>query len=102
MVTGGAGEPSAKCAKVDEAKEEEDPLVRRKEELILGVENARAEAKRWEKSLVRDAEEVAKRLKRKAATGREEPFNIRGNHAKGARSVGVSVQANESVFPGLP
>ena len=73
MVTGGAGEPSAKRAKADEAKEEEDPLVRRKEELILGVENARAEAKRWEKSLVRDAEEVAKRLKRKADEEAERP-----------------------------
>ena len=73
MVTGGAGEPSAKRAKVDEAKEEEDPLVRRREELILGVENARAEAKRWEKSLVRDAEEVAKRLKRKADEEAERP-----------------------------
>ena len=28
------GEPSAKRAKVDEADEEEDPLVRRKEELV--------------------------------------------------------------------
>ena len=73
MVTGGAGEPSAKRAKVDEAKEEEDPLVRRREELILGVENARAEAKRWEKSLVRDAEEIAKRLKREADEEAERP-----------------------------
>ena len=42
----GAGEPMAKRAKVDEAKEakeEEDPLVRRREELILEVANARAE-----------------------------------------------------------
>ena len=30
----GAGEPSAKRAKVDEADEEEDPLVRRKEEFV--------------------------------------------------------------------
>ena len=45
----GAGEPSAKRAKVDEAKEEEDPLVRRKEEVVRllgrarkGKDNARA------------------------------------------------------------
>ncbi|WZN65639.1 putative ankyrin repeat protein [Chloropicon roscoffensis] len=36
-----AVEPSAKRAKVDEAKEEEDPLVRRKEEVVRLLERAR-------------------------------------------------------------
>ena len=38
----GAGEPSTKRAKVDEAKEEEDPLVRRKEEVVRLLEEASA------------------------------------------------------------
>ena len=38
----GAGEPSAKRAKVDEADEEEDPLVRRKEELVVAANEARS------------------------------------------------------------
>ncbi|WZN65966.1 putative ankyrin repeat protein [Chloropicon roscoffensis] len=38
----GAGEPSAKRAKVDEADEEEDPLVRRKEELVRLLKEARS------------------------------------------------------------
>ena len=40
----GAGEPSAKRAKVDEAdeKEEEDPLVRRKEEVVRLLEESSA------------------------------------------------------------
>ena len=54
----GAGEPSAKRAK----KDIEDPLVRRRNELLLGVANARAEGMR----LVREAEEEAQRLKREA------------------------------------
>ena len=33
----GVGDPSAKRAKVDEAEEEEDPLVRRKEELVVAA-----------------------------------------------------------------
>ena len=37
----GAGDPSAKRAKVDEAEEEEDPLVRRKEEVVRLLERAR-------------------------------------------------------------
>ena len=41
----GAGEPSAKRAKVDEAKEEEDPLVRRKEEVVRLLEQASAKGK---------------------------------------------------------
>ena len=41
MVAREAGEPTAKRAKVDEAKEEEDPLVRRKEARSRG--DARAE-----------------------------------------------------------
>ena len=49
---------AAKRAKVDK----EDPLVRRRNELILEVANARAEGMR----LVREAEEKAERLKREA------------------------------------
>ena len=41
-MTRGAGEPSAKRAKVDE---EEDPLVRRKEEVVRLLERARAKGK---------------------------------------------------------
>ena len=41
----GAGEPSTKRAKVDEAKEEEDPLVRRKEEVVRLLEKASAKGK---------------------------------------------------------
>ena len=37
-----AGEPSAKRAKVDEAEEEEDPLVRRREELVVAAKEARS------------------------------------------------------------
>ncbi|WZN64896.1 putative ankyrin repeat protein [Chloropicon roscoffensis] len=40
-MTRGAGEPSTKRAKVDEADEEEDPLMRRKEELVRLLERAR-------------------------------------------------------------
>ena len=49
----GAGEPSAKRAKADEADEEEQALVRRREELILGVENMRAKGKELEERLSR-------------------------------------------------
>ena len=45
MVAGAAGEPSAKRAKVDEADEEEDPLVRRKEEVVRLLEKASAKGK---------------------------------------------------------
>ncbi|WZN66490.1 putative ankyrin repeat protein [Chloropicon roscoffensis] len=38
----GAAEPSTKRAKVDEAEEKEDPLVRRKEEVVRLLEEARA------------------------------------------------------------
>ena len=41
MVARGAGEPTAKRAKADEAKEEEDPLVRRREELVRLLGRAR-------------------------------------------------------------
>ena len=41
----GAGEPSSKRAKADEADEEEDPLVRRKEEVVRLLEEARAKGK---------------------------------------------------------
>ena len=59
----------AKRAKVDEAKEakeEEDRLVRRREELILEVENARAKGEELEERMVREAEKKAERLKREA------------------------------------
>ena len=38
----GEGESSTKRAKVDEADEEEDPLVRRKEELVVALKEARS------------------------------------------------------------
>ncbi|WZN63701.1 hypothetical protein HKI87_08g52520 [Chloropicon roscoffensis] len=41
----GEGEPSTKRAKVDETEEEEDPLVRRKEEVVRLLERARAKGK---------------------------------------------------------
>jgi len=46
-MAGGAGEPSAKRAKVDEAnkEEEEDPLVRRKEEVVRLLEESEREGK---------------------------------------------------------
>ncbi|WZN62040.1 hypothetical protein HKI87_05g35760 [Chloropicon roscoffensis] len=44
-MAGAAGEPSAKRAKVDEAEEEEDPLVRRKEEVVRLLEEASAKGK---------------------------------------------------------
>ena len=45
MVARGAGEPTAKRAKADEAKEEEAPLVRRREELVRLLEKASAKGK---------------------------------------------------------
>ena len=57
MVADGAGEPSSKRAKVDKAKEEEDPLVRRREELALGFANTWAKGKELGARLVREAEE---------------------------------------------
>ena len=56
MVADGAGEPSSKRAKVDKAKEEEDPLVRRREELALGFANTWAKGKELGARLVREAE----------------------------------------------
>ena len=41
----GAGEPSTKRAKADEAEEKEDPLVRRKEEVVRLLEEASAKGK---------------------------------------------------------
>ena len=41
----GAAEPTAKRQKMDEADEEEDPLMRRKEELVRLLEEARAKSK---------------------------------------------------------
>ena len=38
----GAGEPSTKRAKADEADNEEDPLVRRREELVVAAKEARS------------------------------------------------------------
>ncbi|WZN58863.1 putative ankyrin repeat protein [Chloropicon roscoffensis] len=70
-MAGGAGSSSsAKRAKVDKAKEEEDPLVRRREELVLMDANMRANAiakgKELEEGLVREAKEIAERLFREA------------------------------------
>ena len=62
----GAGEPSAKRAKADEADKEEDALVRRREELILGIANARVTGEELEKRLLREAKEKAERLKQEA------------------------------------
>ena len=62
----GAAEPTAKRQKVDEAEEEEDPLVRRREELALGFANARAEGMRLYERLVQEAKEEGERLKREA------------------------------------
>ena len=66
----GEGEPSAKRAKVDKTDEEEDALVRRREELVLMDANARANVRAMRKelgeSMVREAEETAKQLKREA------------------------------------
>ena len=62
----GAAEPTAKRQKVDEADEEEDPLVRRREELVLMDANARAKGREVEEGLVREAEEKAERLEREA------------------------------------
>ncbi|WZN58864.1 hypothetical protein HKI87_01g03880 [Chloropicon roscoffensis] len=53
----GTGEPSSKRAKVDKAKEEEDPLVRRREELALSFANTWAKGKELGARLVREAEE---------------------------------------------
>ena len=65
-----AGESSAKRAKVDKTDEEEDALVRRREELVLMDANARANVRAMRKelgdSMVREAEETAKQLKREA------------------------------------
>ena len=57
-----AAEPTAKCAK----KDKEDPLVRRRNELVLLDANARAEGERRGKELVREAKLEAKRIKREA------------------------------------
>ena len=62
----GAAEPTAKRQKVDEAEEEEDPLVRRREELALGFANARAKGKELGERMVREAKLKRKRLRRKA------------------------------------
>ncbi|WZN64385.1 putative ankyrin repeat protein [Chloropicon roscoffensis] len=88
-----AGEPSAKRAKVDEAKEKEevDRLVRRKEELVLGIANTRAEGMR----LVREAEETAKRLFREAKL---EAKRLKREAAEGERMVR---EATESLMQDL-
>ena len=57
-----AAEPTAKCAK----KDKEDPLVRRRNELVLLDANARAEGERRGKELVREAKLEAKRIKQEA------------------------------------
>ncbi|WZN65065.1 hypothetical protein HKI87_11g66220 [Chloropicon roscoffensis] len=58
----GAGELSADRAKVDESKEEEDPLVRRREELALAFSNTWAKGKELGARLVREAEKEKDRL----------------------------------------
>ena len=83
----GAEDPTAKRAKVDEAKEEEDPLVRRREELVLSFVNARAKGKELGERLVREAEEEAERLKRKASRGRERRRLQKKAKAEGKRLV---------------
>ncbi|WZN67007.1 hypothetical protein HKI87_17g85790 [Chloropicon roscoffensis] len=57
-MTRGAGEPSAKRAKVDETdeKEEEDPLVRRREEVVRLFERARAKGK--DNAIAREKEKL--------------------------------------------
>ena len=57
-----AAEPTAKGAK----KDKEDPLVQRRNELVLLDANARAEGERRGKELVREAKLEAKRLKQEA------------------------------------
>ena len=57
-----AAEPTAKAAK----KDKEDPLVRRRNELVLLDANARAEGERRGKELMREAKLEAKRLKQEA------------------------------------
>ena len=81
----GAGEPTAKRAKVDEAKE--DPLVRRREELALSFVNARAKGKELGERMVREAEEKAKQLKRKASRGRKRRRRKKKAKEKGERLV---------------
>ena len=58
----GEGESSTKRAKVDETEEEEDPLVRRREELALGFSNTWVKGKELGARLVREAEEEAEQL----------------------------------------
>ena len=62
MKTGDGAESTAKMAHVDEV----DLLVRRRNELVLEVTNARAVGKRLAERLGQDVEEVSKRLKRDA------------------------------------
>ena len=63
MVARAAGEPSAKRAKVDEADEEEDPLVRRKEELVVAAKEARSrEDARAERVARRELMDLCARL----------------------------------------
>ena len=64
----GAGEPTAKPAKVDEAdeEEEEDPLVRRKEELVVALKEARSrEDARAERVARREMVSLCARLEAK-------------------------------------
>ena len=57
-----AAEPTAKGAK----KDKEDPLVQRRNELVLLDANARAEGERRGKELMREAKLEAKRIKQEA------------------------------------
>ena len=61
-----AGEPSAKRQKVDEADEEEDPLVRRKEEVVVALKEARSrEDARAERVARRELVTLCERLEAK-------------------------------------
>ena len=84
----GAAEPTAKRAK----KDKEDPLVRRRNELIFGVINARVVGKR----LVRAAEEKAKRRKLEAddvaERMKQEAFRLK-QEAKGRKQEALRTEA---------
>ena len=66
MADGAAGETSAKRAKVDEADEDEDPLVRRREEVVRLLEKARSrEDARAERVARREMVSLCARLEAK-------------------------------------
>ena len=104
-MAGGAGSSSsAKRAKVDKAKEEEDPLVRRMEELVVALKEARssedARAERVARrelvtlgaKLVREAEEKAERLNREAKEKAERLEREAGKKAERLKLEGRKVK----------